>query len=244
MSAPTSPLAAGDLEDLRAEGLLPTDEDVITLHALAAKITNCGETNAYNAPRWATAGDVVFYEPTMAARFWYAYAKQFADDAETEDWLFAFACAKGRESKYLDELRDPDAIQRALGVFIASLTATKEEIERAVYFAAMGEGEVEAEKTELAKQREATDGKTREQRNYEAMEEIIDQAAAATGLTFNDLMLQTPSRLRGMIYAAHVQAGMQMTKVSAKAHADYLATLDAIAKRLRAEKAARDAAVK
>ena len=67
-------------------------------------------------------------------------------------------------------------------------------------------------------------------------------AAAATGLTFNDLMLQTPSRLRGMIYAAHVQAGMQMTKVSAKAHADYLATLDAIAKRLRAEKAARDAA--
>ena len=76
------------------------------------------------------------------------------------------------------------------------------------------------------------------------LQEIMANAAAATGLTFNDLMLQTPSRLRGMIYAAHVQAGMQMTKVSARAHADYLATLDASAKRLRAEKAARDAAAK
>ena len=244
MSAPTSPLAAGDLEDLRAEGLLPTDEDVITLHALAAKITNCGETNAYNAPRWATAGGVVFFEPTMAARFWYAYAKQFAADADTEDWFFAFACANGRESKYLDNLRNPEDIQRAVGVFLASVSATKEEVERAVFYAAMGEGEVEAEKTELAKQHEAEDGKTREQRNYEAMEGILAQAAAATGLTFEDLMLQTPSRLRGMIYAAHVQAGMEMTKTSAKAHADYLATLDAIAKRLRAEKAARDAAAK
>ena len=63
------------------------------------------------------------------------------------------------------------------------------------------------EKTEIAKRREASDGKTREQRNYEAMEDIMANAAAATGLTFNDLMLQTPSRLRGMIYAAHVQAG-------------------------------------
>lgn len=35
---------------------------------------------------------------------------------------------------------------------------------------------------------------------------------------------------------------MKLTKTSAKAHADYLATLNAIAKRLREEKAARDAA--
>ena len=192
MSAPTSPLAAGDLEDLRAEGLLPTDEDVITLHALAAKITNCGETNAYNAPRWATAGGVVFYEPTMAARFWYAYAKQYAADADTEDWLFAFACAKGRESKYLDELRDPETIQCALGVFTASIAATKEEVERAVYYAVMGEGEVVAEKTELAREREDADGKTREQRNYEAMESILAQAAAAMPRFVIGVFLQLP----------------------------------------------------
>ena len=99
------------------------------------------------------------------------------------------------------------------------------------------------EKTEIAKQREReTTPDERERRNFAALEETLSQAAAATGLTFDDLMCQTPSRLRGMIYAAHVQAGMKLTKTSAKAHADYLATLDAIAKRLRAEKAARDTA--
>lgn len=236
----TSPLATGDIEDLRAEGLTPTDDDIIRLHALALKISNGGETTAYNTPRWATAGGVVFWEPTMAARFWYGYAKQYADDAETEDWLFAFACAKGREKDYLDKLRDPLEIERALGLFVASVTATKEEVERAVYFAAVGTEEVEAEKTELAKQRERESEKhaDREQRNFAALEEILANAAAATGLTFDDLMVQTASRLRGMIYAAHVQAGMTMTKTSAKAHADYLATLSAIEKRLRAEKEA------
>jgi len=234
----TSPLAAGDLEDLRAEGLAPTDEDVIRLHALAVRITENGETNAYTAPRWATAGGVVFWEPTMAARFWYAFAKQFAEDAATEDWLFAFACAHGREPKYLDDLHDPDEIECALGAFISSVTATKAEVDRAVYYCAVGFGEVEAEKTELAKQRERESAAhaDREQRNYAALEEIMANAAAATGLTFADLMTQTPSRLRGMIYAAHVQAGLTMTKTSAKAHADYLATLSAIEKRLRAEK--------
>lgn len=240
----TSPLAQGDLDDLRAEGLKPTDEDVIRLHALACRITASGETNAYTAPRWATAGGVVFYEPTMAARFWYAYAKRYADDPATEDWLFAYACAHGREKKRLDELHDPDEINRALGFFISGITATKEEVDRAVYYVAVGFGDVEAEKTELAKQieRESEAHADREQRNYAALEEIMAQAAAATGLTFDDLMISTPSRLRGMIYAAHVQAGMVMPKTDAKAHADYLATLSAIEKRLRAEKDAEAAA--
>lgn len=241
-SGMTSDLAREDLEDLRAEGLTPTDEDVIRLHALALKISDGPETTAFNAPRWATAGGVVFWEPTMAARYWYGYAKQFAADAETEDVFFAFACAKGRERGYLDALRDREAIERAVRGFAESFTGTPQEMERAVYYAAVGVDEAEPEKTGIQKQREAEEAKwtDREQRNFANLEEILARAAAATGLTFDDIMVQTPSRLRGMIYAAHVQAGMQMTKVSAKAHADYLATLDAIAKRLRAEKAARD----
>lgn len=239
----TSDLAAGDLEDLRAEGLTPTDDDVIRLHALALKISDGPETTAFNTPRWGTAGGVVFWEPTMAARFWYGYAKQFADDQDTEDWLFAFACAKGRDRNFLDTLHDPEEIECALGCFISSITATKEEVERAVYYATMGEGEVVAEKTELQKQHDAEEEKRtdKEQRNFASLESILAKAAAATGLTFDDLMTQTPSRLRGMIYAAHVQAGMTMTKTSAKAHAEYLATLDAISKRLRGEKEARAA---
>ena len=233
-----SQLAKEDLEDLRGEGLTPTDEDVIRLHALALKITDGPEATAYNAPRFAIAGGVVFWEPTMAAFYWYGYAKRYADDEPTADWLFAFACAKGRERGYLDGLRDPEEIQSALGHFIASVTATKAEVENAVYYAAVGQW-VKPEKTELAKRRErAETPDERERSNFAALEETLAQAAVSTGLTFDDLMCQTPSRLRGMIYAAHVQAGMQLTKTSAKAHAEYLATLNAIAKRLREEKAA------
>ena len=238
-----SQLAKDDLDDLRAEGLTPSDEDVIRLHALAARISDGPETTAYNAPRFAVAGGVVFWEPTMAALYWYGYAKRYADDTETEDWLFAFACAKGRERGYLDGLHDPEEIQCALGHFIASVTATKAEVENAVYYAAVGIEDPKPEKTDIAKEREKNETPDeQERRNFSALEEKLAEAAAATGLTFDDLMCQTPSRLRGMIYAAHVQAGMQLTKTSAKAHADYLATLNAITKRLREEKAARDAA--
>ena len=75
-----SQLAKDDLDDLRAEGLTPSDEDVIRLHALAARISDGPETTAYNVPRFAVSGGVVFWEPTMAAHFWYAYAKRYADD--------------------------------------------------------------------------------------------------------------------------------------------------------------------
>lgn len=231
-----SQLAKEDLDDLRAEGLNPTDEDVIRLHALAARITDGPETTAYNAPRFATAGGVVFFEPTMASFFWYSYAKRFADDQPTEDWLFAFACARGRERGYLEKLKDPEEIQCALGQFIGSCVATKAEVEAAVYYVTVGDT-VRPERTELAKKtEERLDPDERERRNYAELEDRLARAAAVTGFTFDDLMVQTPSRLRALIYAAHVEAGMKLTKTAAKAHADYLATLHAVAERLRAER--------
>ena len=236
----TSPLAAADLDDLRAEGLKPTDDDIIRLHALALKVSDGPETTAYNAPRFAIAGGVVFWEPTMAAFFWYAYAKRYADDEPTADWMFAFACAKGRERGYLDGLRDPEEIQCALGVFMSSCTATKAEIDNAVYYAAVGISDPKPEPTDIAKKRDADlSPDERERRNFAELEKKLSEAAAATGLSFDDLMCQTPSRLRSMIYAAHVQAGMTLSHPTAKANADYLATLAVIRKRLEAE---RDAA--
>lgn len=230
----TSPLATEDLNDLRAEGLTPSDEDVIRLHALALKITNGPETTAYNAPRFAVAGDTVFWEPTLAARYWFAFAKNFANDRSVEDVMFAFACAKGRERGYLDNLRDPNEIENALNNFVSSVNATRKEVERAVYYVSVGINDIEGEKTELEKKHERENPTDREQQNYNVLEEILSHAAAATGLTFDDLMIQTPSRLNGMIYASHVQAGFPLTKSCARAHAVYLATLKAIRERLMA----------
>lgn len=235
-----SQLAKEDLDDLRAEGLKPTDEDIIRLHALAAVITDGPETTAYNFPRHAHAGGIVFYEPTMASFFWYYYAKQYADDTATEDWLFAFACAHGRDRGYLRDLKDPEEIQCALGMFIGSCTATKEEVDNAVYYVSVGDN-VRPEKTALAKKQEAAmTPDDRERANYRELEVRLSKAAAVTGFTYDELMCQTPSRLRGYLYEAHVEAGMKLTKSSAKAHADYLATLHTIAERLRNEKKAQD----
>ncbi len=110
----------------------------------------------------------------------------------------------------------------------------------AAQYAVSGDENARAEMTELAKKarRDETPSE-RERRNYAALAETLSEAAVATGMTLDDLLCQTPSRLVGYVYAAAVQAGAKMSKASAAAHADYMATLDAIAKRLRAE---RDAA--
>lgn len=237
MSNVVSQLAKADLDDLRAEGLAPSDEDIIRLHALALRISDGPETTAYNFPRFSIAGGVVFHEPTMAALMWYRYAKMFASDEPTADWMFAFACAKGRVRGFLDALRDPREIEKALGAFIASVAATKAEVDNAVYYAAVGNDSPDAEQTEMEKRKAALETPDeRQAKNYAKLEKRLAQAAAATGLTFDDLMAQTPSRLRTFIDAAHVLAGEEMTPNAAAAHASYLATLDAIRKRLVAER--------
>lgn len=232
-----SQLASDDLADLRADGLNPTDADVVRLNALALQISDGPETTAYSMPRFAVAGGVVFWEPTVAAFKWYDFAKTFADGETMEDWMFAFACANGRRRGAFDALYDPAAIERAMGEFLGGLSCTHAEVERAIYHVTVGADNEKPEKTPLAKARDADLTPTeRERRNYAAMEDTLSKAAVATGFTYEDLMLHTPSRLVGYIYAAHVEAGDKLTQTSAAAHASYLATLHAIQDRLRAER--------
>lgn len=232
-----SDLAKADLADLRAEGLNPTDEDIIRLHALALRISDGPETTAFNLPRFSVVGGVVLWEPTLAAIKWYEFARTFAEDDAMEVWMTAFACANGRSRGAFAALYDPAAIERAIGGFIGSMHATYAEVERAVYHAVYGNEHIEAEPTPLAKARAANMPRTeRERRNYAALEETLSRAAVATGLSYDDLILHTPSRLVGYIYAAHIDAGTKLTHTSASAHADYLATLHAIHDRLVAER--------
>jgi len=228
-------LAREDLQDLRDEGLQPTDEDVIRLHALALRVSDGPETTAACAPRFAICGGLVIWEPTLAAWDWYKYAKTFAGEDAVEEMMFAFACVHGRERGYLENLRDPAEIEKTIGTFIGTMTATKAEITRAVNYVVMGYDDVVPEKTELAKKREAEEDE-RIKDNYSFVEAILTRAASATGLTYEDIMIQTPSRLNAMIYNAKVLAGMKMSESSSRAHADYLATLHAIRKRLTEEK--------
>jgi len=239
-----SPLAKEDLQDLRDEGLQPTDEDVVRLNALALRLTDGPETTAACAPRFATCGRITFWEPTCAAWEFYARAKTLAADEDTEQRMFAFACANGRKPGFLESLTDRDSINLALGRFLASLTMTWKEVERAVYYCATGYDDATAEPTDLKKKAEAE--KTRaeiEDDRFSVVEERIREAAATTGLSMADILAQTPTRLLGMIRAANISAGMEMTRNTAREHAEYLATLNAVRKRLIAERNAKDSAV-
>jgi len=227
-------LAKEDLQDLRDAGLQPTDEDVIRLHALACRLTDGPETTAANAPRFALCGGLVFWEPTLAAWDWFKYAKTFAGDEEIGEWMFAFACLHGRERGFLEGLRDPAEIEKEVGKLVGTICATKKELQNAIYYVAIGEDDVTPEKTEIEKKKERDD--PRIMRNYSRVEDILTKAAAATGLTYEDIMVQTPSRLSAMIYQACVIAGREMSSNEAKCHAEYLATLHAIRARLMEER--------
>lgn len=161
---------------------------------------------------------------------------------EMENWLFAFASANGRRVGYLEDLVTGEAIEKEIGKFIGSFHGTYEEMIRAVAYAAYGCGEVVAERTELAKKRfdEAQRWETstdRERSNLAQLEAMIDRAAACTGLTMAEIKAQPISRLSAMIYFAHVKAGMQIDSSAARLHAEYLATLKSIRKRLEKERA-------
>lgn len=235
----TSELAKEDLNDLRAEGLQPTDEDVIRLHALACRLSDGAETTAACAPRVAFAGGVVFHEPTIAAWQWFENAKDYARAKSEEDWYFAFACANGRRTWYLQNLIEEKDVNRAVVAWLKTVAATKDEVSRAVYYVTTGLNDITPEKTDLKKKTEADKAQgDRERENYAEVERVLREAAASTSLTLGEIMSEPISRLQGMIYEANIKAGFEMSRKTAKAHAEYLATLKAIKARLISEKEA------
>ena len=231
-----SDLARADLARLRDDGLEPTDDDVVRLNSIALRISDGPETTAFNMPRFARAGDIVLWEPTLAAWKWFQFAREFADDEAMENIMFAFACANGRKRGAFADLYDVASMEAALGRFAAATYATAGELKRAIDYILRRADDV-AEKTEMEKAKDKdTTPEERERRNYAALERTMAEAASHVGYTYEDLMLHTPSELTGILYAAHVEAGEKMSETNAAAHAGYLATLNAIRTRLERAK--------
>lgn len=231
-----SDLARSDLAKLRADGLEPTDEDVVRLNSVALRISDGPETTAYNMPLFARAGNWVLWEPTLAAWKWFQFAQRFADDEAMENIMFAYACTNGRRRGAFAGLYDPAEIEAEVGKFAAAMYATAGEVKRALDVILRRNEDI-PEKTELekAKDKDKT-AEERERRNYASLEKTMAEAATHVGYTYEDLMMHTPSQLTGLLYAAHVEAGEELSKTNAAAHAGYLATLNAIRTRLEREK--------
>ena len=134
-----SELARGDYEDMKAQGLSPTLDDFDRLNQLALKLTDGAETTCANFPRVGWAGDVPFFEPTLAAFAWYhSFAVRTAANVETENTLWAFALAHARDARLFAGLMTPKAIDAAVSKWAAALPVTRDEVLRACRYAVTG----------------------------------------------------------------------------------------------------------
>ena len=134
-----SKLARDDFEDLRAQGLNPTLEDFDRLNQIALRLTDGKETTCANFPRVGWAGDVPFYQPTLAAFAWYhGYAARLASDEETANTLWWFALAHARMRRFFDALHTRDEIDTAVRAWVELLPVTREEVARAARYAVTG----------------------------------------------------------------------------------------------------------
>ena len=242
-----SELARGDWEDLRAQGLDPTLDDFDRLNQIALRLSDGAETTAANFPRVGWAGDVPFFEPTFQAFAWYhRFASRAADD-ETAGTLWAFALAHARAPRFFDALTSPDAIDRAVSEWAASLPATRDEVARACRWAACGQDDARPAEPDGARPVATARAcaprfranRSEAARNLAALESRLAEACAALHAAPDALACETPSRLDRIRAAAAVELGRPLGRDEAQLHADYDLTLREIRRRL---KRARDAA--
>ena len=243
-----SELARGDWEDLRAQGLDPTLDDFDRLNQLALRLTDGAETTAANFPRVGWAGDVPFFEPTFQAFAWYhRFAARIPADGETAGTLWAFALAHAREPRFFDALTSPDAIDRAVSEWAASLPATRDEVARACRWAACGQDDARPAGADDARPVAAAQAgaprfradRSEAARNLERLEARLAEACAALHALPSELERETPSRLDRIREAAAVELGRPLGRDESQLQADYDLTLREIRRRLKRE---RDAA--
>lgn len=231
-------LARDDFEELQAQGLNPALEDFDRLNQLALPLTDGAETTSANFPRVGWAGDVPFFEPTLAAFAWYhGYAVRVAANAETENTLWAFALAHAREPQAFDVLKTADEIDKAVSKWVASLHVTREEVVRACRYAVRGFDDAEAAKGESGNPRYRAD-RSEAAKNLARVEAQLREACAALKCAPDALMGETQTRLAAICEAAAVEAGRPISRDEAKLRADYDLTLREITMRLKKAKEA------
>lgn len=231
-------LAKDDFEDLKAEGLNPTLEDFDRLNQLAIRLECGAETTPANHPRIGWAGDVPFFEPTAASIMWLQdYADRVKCDHETHETFFFFACAHATSPAAFRALQTPRAIAKAVREWLRRMPCTVREMARACHYAAWGFDDAVAAPSPMKLEHLRRSGKSAAAANVERLERLMAEAMASSGLSYLDLLAQTPSRLNAMVVAAQVEAGATVSRDMAKAQVDYSCTLAEIRARLEKERA-------
>lgn len=230
-------LARGDFEDMKAEGLNPTLDDFDRLNLLALRLEDGAETTPASHPRIGWAGDIPFHEPTAAALMWIHDCVARLDGDDARQAAFYFACAHATRPEAFAGLEAPKDIRRAVKSWLKTMPCTVREMARACHYAAWGFDDAVAADTELAKECRRRSGRDAAAENMDRLERTVSSAAVLTGMSYYDLLAQTPSRLNAMILSAQVDAGVCIKPNIARMQVRYSATLKEIRGRLERERA-------
>lgn len=216
-----SKMAKIDLARLRADGFRPTDEEVVRLNDLGTRIERGKSTTVANAPRTATAGNVVFYEPTVAALMWW---HDFGCDAAWTNYgkimTQFFMLAYSREPDFLERLTSAGEIRRAVRKWKSTVHATDAELWRALMWVKSGANFVE----DVDQKKDAGDPVSEEER-FDELARTLISAAGAVGVSPDDLRTRTQTELVALLVAARKHARIPIKMSVAKDYIAYQATV-------------------
>ena len=229
--------ARGDWEDLRAEGLEPTLEDFDRLNRLANRLEDGAETTCANFPRIGWAGDVPFYQPTLAAFAWYhGVAERLAANDETANTFWFFALAHAREPRFFDALHGRDEIEVAVKAWVETLPVTRDEVVRACRYAVTGFDDAKPAEPDDGGNPRFRASRSAAAENLRRVEDQLVKACAALKCPPDALLGETQTRLDRLCEAAAVELGRPMSRDEARLRAEYDLTYREITLRLRAER--------
>ena len=236
-----SNLALATLAEFRAQGLDPTDADVILLNAMGLRVELRPDLDGLaGCPRVAFLGDLVLREPTVAHQFYIDEALSVLgkDLGEFERLAFVAYVLNDRETVPVTR---PRRLKKSLRRFIESdlLSFTASELVAAINYVYTGADPVALEHPAPTKKERELAEKRRELGDDFARSAARRLIAEAGVLSIPaDVALRTTlPTLELMIGKAAALRGAKIDKDGAVA--DFYRTADEIAERLRKEKEAK-----
>lgn len=234
-----SRLAKADIEKLHSKGVELTVDEIVRLNALGCKVEYSNDgIDIFTMPRCAFLGDICFREATLGHELWMREVGRWMDiddDIDTMILVRAFTLSKPQ-----DELPDPldvKKVKKQMDDFFKSDLSkfTPRQVVACLNYVALGDDpnaneyaiKTNEDDDEVAKQI----AEVCEADNHSIEIGIVNRGIAMKlGLTLNDYLSMTPSRVQTIIgEVLDRELGETRTKMKkSDALGEYISTLNAI----------------
>lgn len=236
-----SQTALETLEDLRAEGLSPSDADVIRLNALGLKLEARQKKNPLDSteylPRVAAISKTVsFRQPTIGHEIWLDKIERVILRGDYQTALAVKAFALSRPSAALPDPDDPKSVAAAVSAYAEELSEfTTNQIHAAIDYAVFG---ADPKAGEFAARPEAeADGSVYEDWKYCVSVGVLNEARVALfGVSQAEIEAMTRRQVCDLIERSFFYHQIEVDPQISQAQRDYYATVREIRERLEKEK--------